>query len=173
MGNLDNLHFWDSFMDNMRKNIARQITNLAVVLFFVTVNLSCNIGANKSTNENQCILEFKYYHTDAVGPDGLVCFVNVCDTVLKKALLKNFGNGLKYKYNGCIYNIDSLYFPRPYVDIKDIKNDQILVFEQAVFCLRGYSKSFLDSIVSKTEQEISIEIIDTLNNKTWKIYKCR
>ena len=123
-----------------------------------------------NTAKNFCILEFKYEKHEAVGPEGLISIAQVDDKELRNILISS--NQLVFKYYGGIYDIDSLYFPSPIVDIYDNK-DSILVFAQGVFGLRQYPAVFIDSIIQETKKEIVIEIIDTLGNKKWTLARCK
>ena len=79
---------------------------------------------------------------------------------------------LKFIYSGGVYSIDSLHFPSPFIDIYD-HSDSTLVFGQGVFGLRGYSDSFIDSVMQKTREEISINVLDTLTKEKWIIKRCK
>jgi len=131
-----------------------------ILIGFIIVNCG-------RTEKKSYISDFRYEKHDAVGPEGLVCFVKVHDQNLKSVLLQA-NNHLTFKYSGGIYNIDTLYFPSPIVNILSV-HDSTLVLGQGVFGLRRYTDSFLDSIVLMTKKGMTLEIRDTLKNETWTL----
>ena len=137
---------------------------LSLIILFT----SCINRDNKV--KNPCILDFKYEKHQAVGPEGLVSIIRVDDRNLRNMLLSS--NRLVFKYSGGIYDIDSLYFPSPIINIYN-KKDSILVFGQGVFGLRGYPELFIDSIIQKTKREVVIEIVDTIGIRKWILARCR
>lgn len=143
------------------------VISLLILLNFIS---SCSIRTNKNAKIGDCISSFEYFNHDAVGPESLVSIVQINDSYLKEILSRN-PRLLVYKYTGGIYNIDTLYFPRPQIEINNYK-DSSFIFDQSVFELRQYPKSFIDSIMKLTERSISIEIIDTLSNKKWNLKTC-
>jgi hypothetical protein len=141
------------------------------VMVLMLLNTSCINHSGKNHTINQCLLDFRYDKHNAVGPEGLASIVQINDKDFREILLFN-SNRLTFKYYGGIYNIDSLYFPPPIIDIYD-KKDSTIVFGQGVFRLRQYPELFMDSVIQQTKKEISIEVTDTLTNKKWTIAKCK
>ncbi|MEN6501954.1 MAG: hypothetical protein ABFC55_06220 [Tenuifilaceae bacterium] len=141
---------------------------------YLTISLSLIVAFSfcirNDKVKNTCILDFKYEKHDAVGPEGLVSIIRVDDRSLRDIFLSS--DRLVFKYSGGIYEVDSLYFPSPMVNIYNTK-DSTLVFGQGVFGLRQYPELFIDSIIQKTKKELVIEIIDSLNNKKWTIARCK
>jgi hypothetical protein len=144
---------------------------LIISILFISFLTGCIFHSNKSIDKKQGILNVKFEKTKAVGPDGLICIVRIKDKALKKRMIENPGQ-FKLIYSGGVYSIDSLNFPTPFIDIYD-HSDSTLVFGQAVFGLRGYSDSFIDSIMQITRKEISINVADTLTKEKWIITKCK
>ena len=146
---------------------------LCSCIFLLLAYLVTNCNSNQRSRKYpiDCIINFNYYKTDAVGPESLVSILSVKDLNLLEVLIKN-PRRLTLEYKGGIYDIDSLYFPPPLIEIYDFK-DSSLIFEQDVFGLRGYSDLFIDSIMERTKKEISIEVIDTLTTKKWIIPNCK
>lgn len=134
----------------------------SIVLF-----TSCN---SDDKVKNTCVLDFKYEKHEAVGPEGLVSIIRVDDRSLRNLLLSS--NRLVFNYSGGIYDIDSLYFPSPMVNIYNT-TDSTLVFGQGVYGLRQYPEVFIDSVIQITKRELIIEVIDTMNNKKWAIANCK
>jgi len=150
----------------MKQNL---IIRVFMLLSFV---LSCNIMTqNKKPNAGDCIISFEYFHHNDVGPESLVSIVQIQNSDLKNVILRN-PRLLSYHYIGGIYNIDTLYFPKPQIEIYNHK-DSSLIFDQSVFELRLYSKEFIDSLMELTKKEILIEITDTLSKKKWTICVCK
>jgi hypothetical protein len=140
------------------------ITFLSLIILFT----SCINRDNKA--KDICILDFKYEKHKAVGPEGLVSIIRVDDRDLRKIILSS--KRLVINYSGGIYEIDSLYFPPPIINIYN-KKDSTLVFGQGVFGLRQYPELFIDSVIRKTKSEVVIEIIDTITTKKWIIARCK
>lgn len=132
---------------------------------------NCNSNQRNRIHPNDCIISFNYYKSDAVGPEGLVSILSVKDTNLLQVLIEN-PRRLTLKYKGGIYDIDSLYFPHPLIEIYNFK-DSSLILQQDVFGLRGYQDLFIDSIMERTKKEISIEMIDTISTRKWIITNCK
>jgi hypothetical protein len=140
------------------------------LLFFIFS--SCNIMTQKRKNKSgDCIKSFEYFHHTGVGPESLVSIVQIQDNELKNVIIKN-PRLFSYQYMGGIYNIDTLFFPKPQIEIYNYR-DSSLIFDQSVFELRLYSKEFIDSIMKLTKKEIIIVIMDTLSKKRWTISACR
>jgi len=140
---------------------------LYIILLFICLFASCNSNQKSKQNQTDSIISFDYHKSNAVGPESLVSILSIKNKKLIESLMKN-PQRLSIEYIGGIYNIDSLYFPRPLFEIYDFK-DSSLIFEQDVFCLKGYSDTFIDSIMQKTREEISINFVDTLTNEKWII----
>jgi hypothetical protein len=145
-----------------------RILNITIASFILIVLNSCYSRSKEKSSQNFQILEFKYERHDAVGPEGLLCFVRIESKDLRNVLLKNFDNHLIFKYSGGIYDIDTLYFPKPYIDVISVF-DSTLIFGQSVFGLRRFPESKIYSIILRTKKEISIKIIDTVNNNIWTL----
>lgn len=147
--------------------------NLVIGVFLLLIILlSCNIITQKTKNKSgDCIKSFEYFHHTGVGPESLVSIVRIQNSELKNVILRN-PRLLSYHYVGGIYNIDTLYFPKPQIEIYNHK-DSSLIFDQSVFELRLYSKEFIDSMMQLTKKEILIEITDTLSKKKWTISACK
>ena len=147
--------------------------SLYTFIFLILAYLITNCNSNQRSKQypKDCIISFNYYRSDAVGPESLVSILTIKNKDLLEILINN-PKRLFFKYNGGIYSIDSLYFPRPLIEIYDFK-DSSLIFEQDVFGLRGYPELFIDSVVQQTKKEIAIEVTDSLTNKKWTIAKCK
>lgn len=142
------------------------------VFLFLLILSSCNILTQKTKNKSgDCIKSFEYFHHTGVGPESLVSIVQIQDNELKNIIIRN-PRLFSYQYMGGIYNIDTLYFPKPQIEIYNYK-DSSLIFDQSVFGLRLYSKEFTDSIMKLTKEEIKIVIMDTLSKKIWTISACK
>ena len=148
----------------------KMIFRYIVIIFSIIAIVTCRNNSKIESINDLYIVEYKYERTDAVGPEGLVCFIKIPDKYLREKLLQNYRNNLVFKYSGGIYDIDSLYFPRPFIDIFSI-HDSTMVFSQAVYGFRRYSSTFMDSIISKTKSELIIEIADTITKDIWTITK--
>lgn len=120
--------------------------------------------------KDTCVLDLKYENHDAVGPEGLVSIIRVDDRNLRNIFLSS--DRLVFNYSGGIYDIDSLYFPSPMVNIYNTK-DSTLVFGQGVFGLRQYPELFIDSVIQKIKREVVIEIIDTITTRKWILARCK
>lgn len=145
-----------------------RVTSFISFLSLIVLFTSCTIRDNKV--KNLCVLDFKYEKHEAVGPEGLVSIIRVDDRNLRDILLSS--NRLVFNYTGGIYNIDSLYFPSPIINIYN-KKDSTLVFGQGVFGLRQYPELFIDSVIQKTKSEVVIEIIDTIATRKWILARCK
>jgi len=144
-----------------------------ILIFIVLCFLfgSCtSTPVNKHTSF-QCIKSFVYTKQHAVGPETLVGVIATNDNELRRLLL-NKPSHFVFNISGGIYNVDSIYFPLPYVDIYDIRDTSIF-FVQDIFGLRQIPANTLDSLIRRTEMDIHVEILDTITNKKWVIMKCR
>lgn len=143
-----------------------------IICFFLLLSFifSCNLVTEKA-KKGDCIINFEYFKHDDVGPESLVSIVQIQNNELKEILLRN-PRVLVYNYVGGIYDIDSLYFPKPQIEIYNHK-DSSLIFDQSVFKLRLYSKEFIDSIMKLTKTKISIEVTDTISKKKWTLGVCK
>jgi hypothetical protein len=146
----------------------RQKLCLLLIAFSIFHLISCTHPLKKKHQIDFHIEEFKYRRTEAVGPEGLVCFITINDKSLRNRLLQNYHNHLIFKYSGGIYDIDTLYFPRPFIDVFSAY-DSTLVFDQAVHELRSYPINFMDSIMRETQNNVMIEIKDTITNQEWTL----
>jgi hypothetical protein len=144
-------------------------SSILLILIYLVTN--CNSNPRSKKYPIDCIISFHYYKTDAVGPESLINILSVKDINLLEILLKN-PRRLTLEFKGGIYDLDSLYFPHPLIEIYNFK-DSSLIFEQDVFGLRGYSDIFIDSIIERTKKEISIEIFDTMTARRWIIPNCK
>jgi len=142
-----------------------------LTIFMATSIISCNSNLSRKQALEDCIVDFNYYKTEAVGPENMASILYIKNKDLLEILINN-PRELLYTYRGGIYDIDSLYFPPPLIEIYSFK-DSSLIFEQDVFGLRGYSNKFIDSIMTITKEQISIEFTDTLTTKKWIITRCR
>ena len=140
---------------------------LALCLLFG--QYSCNFSNKKPITEEYQITNFKYYKHNAVGPEGLVCFAIIPDQEFRSVLLNPYkSNSLIFKYSGGIYNIDTLYFPPPIIDVIS-PYDSTIVLGQGVFGLRRYPAYVVDSLILLTQQELIIDITDTIRDKKWRL----
>lgn len=137
-------------------------------LSLIVLLTSCINRDNKV--KDLCVLDFKYEKHEAVGPEGLVSIIRVDDRDVRNIILSS--NRLVFNYSGGIYDIDSLYFPSPMVNIYNTK-DSTLVFGQGVFGLRQYPELFIDSVIQKIKREVVIEIIDTITTRKWILARCK
>lgn len=144
--------------------------SLLSILIAISIT-SCNSNASSKDALEDCIVDFNYYKTEAVGPENIASILNIKNKDLLEILINN-PRKLLFTYRGGIYNIDSLYFPPPLIEVYSFK-DSSLIFEQDVFGLRKYSNRFIDSIMTITKDEISIEFTDTLTTKKWIVTSCR
>jgi hypothetical protein len=150
----------------MKHNLVIRVFLLLIIL------LSCNIITQKAKNKSgDCIKSFEYFHHTGVGPESLVSIVQIQDKELKNVIIRN-PRLFSYQYLGGIYNIDTLFFPKPQIEIYNYK-DSSLIFDQSVFELRLYSKEFIDSMMKLTKEEIKIVITDTLSKKIWTVSACK
>lgn len=131
---------------------------------------SCFSIPGKKQRSLQCIKTFTYKKQEAVGPESLGGIIITNDNELRKLLLNKPPHYI-FHFSGGIYDIDSIYFPPPYVDIYDVKDTSIF-FVQNVFGLRQISTKTLDSLINQTEKNIHIEIQDTITDKKWVLVKC-
>ena len=136
---------------------------LTNIIILILISTSCLNNSGNKIETNQCLLDFMYEKHNAVGPEGLISIVRLNDKEFRKILLHN-SNRLVFKYYGGIYNIDSLYFPSPIINVYDNK-DSTLVFGQGVFGLRQYPELFIDSVIQKTKKEIIRHITFNLQLK--------
>lgn len=144
---------------------------IIISILLVSFLTYCTNNPSRKVDINQCILSFTFKKNDAVGPEGLVSIVRINDSTFRKMLLEN-PQRLNFEFYGGIYNIDSLHFPSPMIDVYNLKGNTI-IFEQGIFGLRRYSDSFIDSVMQKTGEEISINVLDTLTKEKWIITRCK
>jgi len=138
-----------------------------IVLLLICLFFSCNFNQKSKQNPTDFIISFDYHKSIAVGPESLISILSIKNKKLIERLMKN-PQRLSIKYIGGIYNIDTLYFPRPLFEIYDFK-DSSFIFEQDVFCLKVYSTTLIDSLIEKTRMEMSINFVDTLTHEKWII----
>jgi hypothetical protein len=110
-----------------------------------------------------------YQIAKAPNPDVIYCTIDIPDSSLFFNLIANVDK-FRLKYYGSIFSIDTFHILSPTAGA--YLKDSSLIIGQLCSDLTIYSKDVLDSLLLRTNLDISIEVQDTSTNQKWVFKGC-
>ncbi len=117
-----------------------------------------------------CAGDIWYQISKTPNPDKVFCSIDVTDSTLFYYFISN-ENRLKIDVNGSLFDLDS--FRTMNHEMFAYNIDYTVLIGQQASDLTKYERTFLDSLIQRTREELKIVITDTLSRQKWEFIKCK